>query len=176
MITASHSVSQRGAKRWRVEISKTGGGEVVDRGLDRFFRCCTQGSGFPGARVKDIWEDRAPGALGLCRETHGVEVVGVLAARCILTPDLWECQPRMFPALLSVSSTGPARGSVSEATTPLFSQICPFWEWERKRLNVRVNYLHLFVPTNNETVNLVLLQKHIYYYCWKRIKLYFLKT
>ncbi len=25
------------------------------------------------------------------------------------------------------------------------------------------NYLHLFVPTNNETVNLVLLQKHVYY-------------
>ncbi len=24
------------------------------------------------------------------------------------------------------------------------------------------NYLHLFVPTNNETVNLVLLQKHVY--------------
>ncbi len=39
--------------------------------------------GFLSARVKDIWED-----LGLCRETHGVEVVGVLAAHCILTPDL----------------------------------------------------------------------------------------
>ncbi len=38
------------------------------------------------------------------------------------------------------------------------------------------NYLHLFVPTNNETVNLVLLQKHVYYYCWKIIKLYFIKT
>ncbi len=38
------------------------------------------------------------------------------------------------------------------------------------------NYLHLFVPTNNETVNLVLLQKHVNYYCWKIIKLYFIKT
>ncbi len=43
----------------------------------------------PGSGVKDIWEDRVPGARGLCRETHGVEVVEVLAARCILTPDLW---------------------------------------------------------------------------------------
>ncbi len=30
--------------------------------------------------------------------------------------------------------------------------------------------------TNNETVNLVLLQKHVYYYCWKIIQLYFTKT
>ncbi len=88
MITALRYVSQRGAKRFRVEISKTGGGEVVARGLDRVFRCCTQGPWFPGAGVKDIWQDRVPGARGLCRETHGVEVVGVLAARCILTLDL----------------------------------------------------------------------------------------
>ncbi len=40
-ITASCSVSQRGAKRLRVEISKT-----------------PRGPGFPGAGVKDIWEDR----------------------------------------------------------------------------------------------------------------------
>ncbi len=46
------------------------------------------GPGFPGVGVKDIWEDRIPGAWGLCRETHGLEVVGVLAARCLLTPDL----------------------------------------------------------------------------------------
>ncbi len=59
------------------------------RCLDRFFRCCIQGPWFPGAGVKDICEDRVPGARGLCRETHRVEVVGVLAACCILTPDLW---------------------------------------------------------------------------------------
>ncbi len=81
MTTASRLVSQRGAKRFR--------DEVVDRGLDRVFRCCTQCPGFPGAGVKAIWDDRIPGARGLCRETHGVEVVGVLAACCILTPDLW---------------------------------------------------------------------------------------
>ncbi len=80
IITVSHSVSQRGMKWLRVEISKTGGG---GRGLDHVFRCCS------GAGVKDIWEDRIPGAWGLCRETHGVEVVEVLAAHCILTPDLW---------------------------------------------------------------------------------------
>ncbi len=62
MITASCSISQRGAKWLWEEISKTGGGEVVDRGLDRVFCCCTQGPGFPGAGVKDIWEDRVPGA------------------------------------------------------------------------------------------------------------------
>ncbi len=88
MITVSRSVLQRGAKQLREEISKIGGREVVDRGLDHVFRCCTQGPGFPGAGVKDIWEDCIPGARGLCRETHGVEVVGVLAARCIHTPDL----------------------------------------------------------------------------------------
>ncbi len=81
MTTASRSVSQRGAKRFRDEMSKTGGGEVVARGLDRVFRCCTQGPWFPGAGVKAICDDRVPGARGLCRETHGVEVVGVLAAR-----------------------------------------------------------------------------------------------
>ncbi len=48
-----------------------------------------QGPWFPGAGVKDIWEDHVLGARGLCRETHGVEVVRVLAACCILTPDLW---------------------------------------------------------------------------------------
>ncbi len=46
------------------------------------------GSGLPSAGVKDIWDDHVPGARGLCRETHGVEVVGVLAERIILTPDL----------------------------------------------------------------------------------------
>ncbi len=54
MTTASRSVSQRGAKRFRDEMSKTGGGEVVARGLDRVFRCCTQGPWFPGAGVKAI--------------------------------------------------------------------------------------------------------------------------
>ncbi len=88
MTTASRSVSQRGAKRFRDEMSKTGGGEVVDRGLDRVFRCCTKDPWFPGAGVKAICDDRVPGARGLCRETYGVEVVGVLAARCILTPNL----------------------------------------------------------------------------------------
>ncbi len=91
-ITAPCSVSWRGAKQFRVEISKTGGGgrrEDISR-LARVFRCCcTQCPWFPGAGVKAIWEDRVLGARGLCRKTHGVKVVGVLAASCILTPDLW---------------------------------------------------------------------------------------
>ncbi len=45
------------------------------------------------------------------------------------------------------------------------TQICPFWERasERERWNVRVLIICicLSVPTNNETVNLVLLQKHV---------------
>ncbi len=57
-LTASRSVSWRGAKRFRVEISKTGsagGGDDVARGLARVFRCCrTQGPWCPGAGVKDI--------------------------------------------------------------------------------------------------------------------------
>ena len=47
--------------------------------------------------MKDIWEDRILGAPGLCRKTHRVEVVGLLAARCILTRTC-EGQPRRFPA------------------------------------------------------------------------------
>ncbi len=90
MITASRSISWREVKRSRVEISKTGGdggGDAVARVLAHVFRCCcTQGPWCPGAGVKDNL--RVLGARGLCRETHGVEVVGVLAARCILTPDL----------------------------------------------------------------------------------------
>ncbi len=66
MITVSHSVSQIGAKSFQVTISETGdggAGEVVARGLARVFRCCcTKGLWFPGAGVKDIWEDRVPGA------------------------------------------------------------------------------------------------------------------
>ncbi len=83
-ITASRFVWRRGA---------VAGGYLEDRRRrrleDRVFCYRNQGPSFPGAGVKDIWEDGVPGARGLCRETHGVEVVGVLAARCILTPDLW---------------------------------------------------------------------------------------
>ncbi len=87
MITASCSVSNEAVvggdlkdqRRWRR-------GGRRPRGLDRFLRCCTQDPWFPGDGVKDIWEDRVPGTWGLCRETHRVEV---LAAHCILTPDLW---------------------------------------------------------------------------------------
>ncbi len=43
---------------------------------------------------------------------------------------------------------------------------------EKEKKCACFNYLHLFVPTNNETVNLVLLQKQVNYYCWKIIKLY----
>ncbi len=114
-IPASRFVSQRGAKRLWVEISKTGGGEVVDRGLDHVFRCCTQGPGFPGTGVKDIWEYRVPGARGICRETHGVEVMGVLVAHCILTPDLWA-------STRDVSSV--ALRSLSWACFPSSSWIC----------------------------------------------------
>ncbi len=129
MTTASCSVSQRGAKRLRVEISKTGAGEVVDRGLDRVFRCCTQGPGFPGAGVMAI-----PGARGLCRETHGVEVVGVLAARCILTPDLcasardvssvafrflsWACFPSSSWVRLSTASSSSCTECSSNVSSP----------------------------------------------------------
>ncbi len=98
-IIASCSVSQRGTKRLRMEISKTRGGEggeVIVSGLDRFFRCCTQGLWFPGTGVKDIWKDRVPGARGLCRETHGVEVVGVLASVLHTYPGLVGVSPGCF--------------------------------------------------------------------------------
>ncbi len=44
-----------------------------------------------------------------------------------------------------------------------FSKICPFWEKERERdeMCVLIICICLSVPTNNETVNLVLLQKHV---------------
>ncbi len=104
-ITASRSVSRRGAKWFRVEISKTGGGgggEVVTWGLSCVFCCCcTQSPRCPGAGVKDIWEDRVLGARGLCRETHGVEVV--------------------VPALLSAPSAGPASPPGLESASPTAS-------------------------------------------------------
>ncbi len=119
-ITASRSISQRGAKRLRVEISKIGGGgggDVVARGLARVFRCCcTQGLWCPSAGVKDIWEDRVLGARGLCRETHGV-VVGVLAACCILTRTC-ERQPGMFPAQFAAPSAGPAFPAARWSASP----------------------------------------------------------
>ncbi len=74
MITVSHSVSQRGAKSFQVAISETGdggAGEVVARGLARVFRCCcTKGLWFPGAGVKDIWEDRVPGGESVSSALH----------------------------------------------------------------------------------------------------------
>ncbi len=88
---------------------------VVARGLDHFFRCCTQDPWFHGAGVKDIWEDRVPVAWGLCRETHVVGVVGVLAACCILTPDFWA-------SARDVSSV--ALHSLSWACFPSSSWIC----------------------------------------------------
>ncbi len=90
--------------------------EVIVPGLDRFFRCCTQGPWFPGTRVKDIWEDRVPGARGLYRETHGVEVVGVLASCCILSPDLWASARDVSRVALR---------SLSWACLPSSSWICP---------------------------------------------------
>ncbi len=120
MITASCSVSRRGAKQLRVEISKaegSGGGEVAARGLDPVFCYCTQCPWFLGTGMKEIWEDHVPVAWGLCRETHGVEVVGVLAARCILTPDLW-ASAGMFPALLSAPSTGSASPAARRSASP----------------------------------------------------------
>ncbi len=101
---------------------------VVARGLDRVFRCCTQGPWFPGAGVKDIWEDHVPDARGLCRETHEVEVVGVLSACSILTPDLWPSTRDVSSvALHSVSQA--ARGSVSPLppapAAPNAARTCP---------------------------------------------------
>ncbi len=67
-ITASRPISRRGAKRFREEISKTGGGEVVVSGLDHFFHCCRV-RGFP------VPEWRISGKItswvhGACAEKH----------------------------------------------------------------------------------------------------------
>ena len=89
MITASsRSDSRRGEKRFRVEISKAGrGGEVLGLVLARVFRrgitqgpwCCV------GAGVNEARDDRVLVARDLCRETHGVDEVGV---KKLLTTDL----------------------------------------------------------------------------------------
>ncbi len=68
--------------------------------------------------MKDIWEDCILGARGLCRESHGVEVVGVLAVRCILTYMTCERQLGMFPALLSAPSAGPASPAALRSASP----------------------------------------------------------
>ncbi len=85
LVSDDHSITFRLAERSEAVM----GGDLEDRrGGRSSSAACTQGPGFPSAGVKDIWEDRVPGARGLCREKHEVEVVGVLAAGCILTPDL----------------------------------------------------------------------------------------
>ncbi|KAK3516282.1 hypothetical protein QTP70_008650 [Hemibagrus guttatus] len=85
----------KGAKRFWVGISKTGGGgggEVLARGLARVFRCCCiQAAWYPGAGVNENWAGRVL-ALGLGREAHGVEVVGVIVSRREFTWDsLYKC-------------------------------------------------------------------------------------
>ncbi|KAI2664116.1 Transposon Ty3-I Gag-Pol polyprotein [Labeo rohita] len=57
----------------------------IHRGLARVFRCCcTQGPLCHGTGMKNTWRDRILGARDLCKEAHGVEVVGVLVSHCIL--------------------------------------------------------------------------------------------
>ena len=88
MITALRSVSRRGEKRFRVEISKTGrGGEVLALALARVFRCgITQGPWCcMGAEVNETRDDCVLGGRVLCKETHGVDEVGV---KKLLTTDL----------------------------------------------------------------------------------------
>ncbi len=81
MITAPRSISRRGSKQLRVEISKTegsGGGEVAARGLDRVFCYCTHCPWFLGTGMKEICEDHQRNT----RSRGGGSV-------SILTPDLW---------------------------------------------------------------------------------------
>ncbi len=42
-----------------------------------------------------------------------------------------------------------------------FSHICPFWERERLNVCVLIICICLSLPTNNETMNLALLQKRV---------------
>ncbi|KAK3517926.1 hypothetical protein QTP70_027537, partial [Hemibagrus guttatus] len=90
MITASHAISRRGAKRFWVGISRTGGGgggEVLARGLACIFRCCCiQAAWYPGAGVNETWAGCVL-ALVLGREAHEVEVVGVIVSRREFTWD-----------------------------------------------------------------------------------------
>lgn len=85
-------VSQQEAKQLLVEILETGGGgreEVLACGLVRAFLCwCTQSPSCVGAGVKETWDSRVLFAWSPCRETHGVEVVGVIVSRRKLTLDL----------------------------------------------------------------------------------------
>ncbi len=96
MTTASRSVSQRGAKLFRDEMSKTGGGEVVARGLDRVFRCCTQGPWFPGAGVKAICDDRVPGARGPVQRNTRSRGDGSVSSALHTYPGLMSVSPRCF--------------------------------------------------------------------------------
>ncbi len=64
MIKASRSVSQRGAKRLRKEISKTRGGEFVDRYLDRNFLLLHPGSGVSRRRSEGHLGRSRPGCTG----------------------------------------------------------------------------------------------------------------
>ncbi|KAK3549929.1 hypothetical protein QTP86_016780, partial [Hemibagrus guttatus] len=91
MTTTSHSVSRRGEKRFWVEISKTGGsrgGEVLARGLACVFHSCyIQAVWYLGAGVNETWPGHVLGALGLGREVHGVEIMGVFVSHRKFTWD-----------------------------------------------------------------------------------------
>ncbi len=99
----------------RKERSKTvAGGYLEDR---RQWRGISRLTPFPG--VKDIWEDRVLGARGLCRETHRVEMVGVLAyMRAAYLPQTFERQPGMFLALLSSPSARPSLLAACRSASP----------------------------------------------------------
>ncbi len=98
-ITASHSVSRRGAMRFRVEISKTGGGgggEVVAQGLARVFCCfCTQGPWCPGASVEEIWEI-ASWVHRACAEKHMSRGGGSVSNALYTYPGLVSVSPGCF--------------------------------------------------------------------------------
>ncbi|KAK3557755.1 hypothetical protein QTP86_000287 [Hemibagrus guttatus] len=63
-----------------------GGGEVLSRRLARVFRCI-QAAWYPGAGVNETWAGHVLVALGLDREAHGVEVMGVFVSRREFTWD-----------------------------------------------------------------------------------------
>ncbi len=86
----SCSIWRRGAKRLRVEISKTRGGrggEVVAQSLDRVFRCCTQGLWFPEGHLGRS----RPGCTGPVQRNTRSRGGGSVSSALSVSPRCFQC-------------------------------------------------------------------------------------
>ncbi len=136
-VSDDHSVMisprREGAKRFRDEMSKTGGEKVVARRPGSRLPLLHPGSVVSRRRSEGhLWRSR-PGCTGPVQRNTRSRGGGSVSSALHTYPGLMSVSPEMFPALLSVSSAGPvsqaARGSVSPRppapAAPNAARTCP---------------------------------------------------